>query len=103
MMNVLKTPTQALPNLEIFATIVESLAAVNKNIIAVTSDSRGSGKLGTFGQNFQFGKGSVIREGSDMTFIGTGETVLPAFEAAEKLAAEHGIQSKVISMHTIKP
>ncbi|PWK27535.1 transketolase [Arcicella aurantiaca] len=52
---------------------------------------------------FQLGKGRVIREGSDLTFIGTGETVLPAFEAAEKLASEHGIQAKVVSMHTIKP
>jgi transketolase len=54
-------------------------------------------------QNFQLGKGRIIREGSDLTFIGTGETVLPAFEAAEKLANEHGIQAKVVSMHTIKP
>jgi transketolase len=52
---------------------------------------------------FQLGKGRVIREGSDLTFIGTGETVLPAFEAAKKLAIEHGIQAKVVSMHTIKP
>ncbi len=54
-------------------------------------------------QNFQFGKGRTIRQGSDLTFIGTGETVLPAFEAAEKLAKEHNIQAKVVSMHTIKP
>ncbi|MES2520515.1 MAG: transketolase C-terminal domain-containing protein [Bacteroidota bacterium] len=53
--------------------------------------------------SFKFGKGRIVREGSDMTFIGTGETVLPAFEAAEKLASEHGIQAKVVSMHTIKP
>ena len=52
---------------------------------------------------FQLGKGRLIREGNDLTFIGTGETVLPAFEAAEKLATEHGIQAKVVSMHTIKP
>jgi transketolase len=54
-------------------------------------------------QSFQLGKGRIIRTGKDLTFIGTGETVLPAFEAAEKLAAEHGIQAKVVSMHTIKP
>ena len=53
--------------------------------------------------SFKFGKGRIVREGSDLTFIGTGETVLPAFEAAEKLASEHGIQAKVVSMHTIKP
>jgi transketolase len=54
-------------------------------------------------QNFQLGKGRIVREGSDLTFIGTGESVLQAFEAAEKLASEHGIQAKVVSMHTIKP
>lgn len=244
MMNDTKIPMQGLANLEVFAATLESLAAVDRNIVAVTSDSRGSGKLTPFGQkfpkqiievgiaeqnlvgvaaglasagkkifavspacfltaraleqikndvaysdnavvlvgisagvsygalgtthhslhdyavlrainnliivapadnfeteqairqattlnkpiylrfgkkampkdilknkngelaqnqSFQFGKGRVVREGSDMTFIGTGETVLPAFEAAEKLAAEHGIQAKVVSMHTIKP
>jgi transketolase len=53
--------------------------------------------------SFQLGKGRTIRKGQDLTFIATGETVLPAFEAAEKLASEHGIQAKVVSMHTIKP
>jgi transketolase len=53
--------------------------------------------------HFNIGKGRIIREGKDLTFIATGETVLPAFEAAEKLADEHGIQAKVVSMHTIKP
>jgi transketolase len=53
--------------------------------------------------SFQLGKGRIIRKGQDLTFIATGETVLPAFEAAEKLASEHGIQAKVVSMHTIKP
>ncbi|AFK01752.1 Transketolase domain-containing protein [Emticicia oligotrophica DSM 17448] len=52
---------------------------------------------------FSFGKGRVVREGSDLTFIATGETVLPAFEAAEKLAKENGIEATVVSMHTIKP
>jgi transketolase len=52
---------------------------------------------------FQLGRGRVVREGTDLTFIGTGETVLPAFEAAEKLSTEHGIEAKVVSMHTIKP
>jgi transketolase len=250
MMNNIKMPMQGLANLEVFAATLESLAAVDKNIVAVTSDSRGSGKLTPFGQKFpkqivevgiaeqnlvgvaaglasagktvfavspacfltaraleqikndvaysnnavvlvgisagvsygalgtthhslhdyavlrainnlivvapadnfeteqailqaaalkkpiylrfgkkampsdlvtgrlvegklvngertnnqfQLGKGRIIREGSDLTFIGTGETVLPAFEAAEKLANEHGIQAKVVSMHTIKP
>ena len=53
--------------------------------------------------SFTIGKGRIVREGSDLTFIATGEGVWPAFNAAENLAVEHGIQAKVISMHTVKP
>ncbi len=53
-------------------------------------------------QDFRLGKASVIREGSDITFIATGETVAPAWEAAE-LLQQRGISASVISMHTIKP
>jgi transketolase len=52
---------------------------------------------------FQFGKGRVIRQGTDLTFIATGEGVLPAFKAAEKLSKENNIECCVVSMHTIKP
>lgn len=52
--------------------------------------------------DFQLGKGRIIKEGRDMVFIATGETVLPSLQAAEKLA-EKKIQSTVISMHTVKP
>lgn len=53
--------------------------------------------------SFLFGKGRIIRHGSDLTFIATGEGVLPAFEAAEKLSKENDIEATVVSMHTIKP
>jgi len=39
-------------NLEIFSETLQRLAAGDKDIIAVTSDSRGSGKLVPFGQKF---------------------------------------------------
>jgi transketolase len=52
---------------------------------------------------FTFGKGRVIKTGNDLTLIGTGETVQPALEAAEKLSKEYGIEATVVSMHTIKP
>jgi len=38
------------PNLEAFADTLTSLAKADRNVLAVTSDSRGSGKLGPFGQ-----------------------------------------------------
>lgn len=40
------------PNLEIFSETLQQLAANDRNIIVVTSDSRGSGKLVPFGQKF---------------------------------------------------
>lgn len=39
-------------NQEIFSETMEQMAAADRNIIAVTSDSRGSGKLVPFGQKF---------------------------------------------------
>lgn len=39
-------------NLDIFSDTLQRLAATDKNIIAVTSDSRGSGKLVPFGNKF---------------------------------------------------
>lgn len=38
------------PNLEAFAEALTTLARGNRNVLAVTSDSRGSGKLGPYGQ-----------------------------------------------------
>jgi transketolase len=51
---------------------------------------------------FAVGKALTVREGSDLTFIATGEPVYRAVLAAELLAAE-GISCRVISMHTVKP
>jgi transketolase len=51
---------------------------------------------------FALGKASLIREGGDLSFLACGETVAPAFEAAELLAQE-GMQCRVLSLHTIKP
>ena len=43
---------QGIPNLEIFSATLQDLAALDRDIVAVTSDSRGSGKLVSFGQRF---------------------------------------------------
>ena len=51
---------------------------------------------------FELGKASLVREGTDLSFLACGETVAPAFEAAELLTKE-GIQCRVLSLHTIKP
>jgi transketolase len=51
---------------------------------------------------FELGKAALIREGGDLSFLACGETVGPAYEAAELLAKE-SIQCRVLSVHTIKP
>lgn len=51
---------------------------------------------------FEIGKAVIVQEGSDITIIGTGETVRVALDAAKALA-ESGVYARVINMHTIKP
>lgn len=52
--------------------------------------------------SFELGKAIVLREGADVAFIATGETVVHALLAAGQLA-EEGVQARVISMPTVKP
>ncbi|MCT4661463.1 MAG: transketolase family protein [Tissierellales bacterium] len=51
---------------------------------------------------FEIGKGVVIEEGTDVTFVATGIMVAMALEARETLAKE-GISARVVNIHTIKP
>ena len=51
---------------------------------------------------FEIGKGTVVREGRDVTIVATGICVDSALGAAEKLAVD-GIEAEVISICTIKP
>jgi transketolase len=54
--------------------------------------------------NYQFriGKACIVREGKDVTLIGSGMMTSQCMEAA-KILAHDGIESKVINMSTIKP
>lgn len=51
---------------------------------------------------FEIGKGTVVKEGSDLTIVATGVCVGSALEAAEMLAAD-GVNAEVINICTIKP
>jgi transketolase len=53
-------------------------------------------------EEFELGKASLVRQGTALTFIASGETVAPASDAAELLAKD-GVECRVLSMHTIKP
>lgn len=54
------------------------------------------------GTEFEVGKSIVIRDGKDVAFIATGETVYHALTAAVAIE-KRGLTCRVISMHTVKP
>ena len=51
---------------------------------------------------FEIGKGTIVKEGKDVTIVATGVCVDSAVKAAEMLAAE-GVDAEVINICTIKP
>ncbi len=52
---------------------------------------------------FQIGKGIIMRAGSrEVCLLGTGN-VMPVVLEAANLLATHGIETQVVSMHTVKP
>ncbi|HOO78378.1 MAG TPA: transketolase C-terminal domain-containing protein [bacterium] len=52
--------------------------------------------------DFQVGRGVVLREGTDVALLGTGEIVRDVLTAAELLERE-GVSARVINIHTLKP
>jgi transketolase len=80
---------------------VKAAAASNKPIF-LKFGKKNMPHLPRIEKKFEIGKASTICEGSDVAFIACGETVAPAYEAAQKLS-EQGISCEVISMHTINP
>lgn len=57
-----------------------------------------------YGQDYQFeiGKGVTLREGTDVTLIGTGNILKDVLAAADQLRQD-GIHARVVNLHTIKP
>jgi pyruvate dehydrogenase E1 component beta subunit len=49
------------------------------------------------------GECRVVREGADVTIIAWGAHVRTASEAAERLAADHGVEAEVIDVRTLSP
>ncbi|MFB0919334.1 MAG: transketolase C-terminal domain-containing protein [Oscillospiraceae bacterium] len=52
---------------------------------------------------FEFGKGVLMNDGSDLTVIANGCCVFQAVQAARILESDYGIHARVINLHTIKP
>lgn len=51
---------------------------------------------------FKIGKGVTLKDGKDITLIGTGSILKDILDAANKLQQE-GITARVINIHTLKP
>ena len=51
---------------------------------------------------FEIGKANVLREGSDITLIGTGLMATASLEAAQALERD-GVSARVLDLHTLKP
>lgn len=54
------------------------------------------------GYTFRFGKGTVLREGTDVTILGSGGPLFNCLKAAD-LLVEEGIRAEVINIATLKP
>ena len=52
--------------------------------------------------SFEIGKGVTVREGKDITLIGTGSILQDVLDVAE-LLQKGGVSARVINIHTIKP
>ena len=59
-------------------------------------------KIHNENQSFKIGKGIKVKEGKDLVFIATGETVQRAYQAIEILEKDN-FKCTLLSMHTIKP
>jgi len=60
-------------------------------------------KISPENYDFQIGKAVQLREGKDLTIIGTGTILINALEVADKLKKEKGLETRVMNFHTIKP
>jgi len=52
---------------------------------------------------FKVGRAETYRYGDDVTILGAGPLLYEALLAAEMLSHDHGIECRVVNMHTIKP
>jgi transketolase len=87
-------------NLETAETI--RAAAAMEHPVYIRLGKRPVQHLHSPGTRFTVGRALIVRAGTDVAFVATGETVYPALMAAKELDNE-GVSCRVISMHTVKP
>jgi transketolase len=66
-------------------------------------DRSSAGSTGRPGDRFELGRARRLREGTALTLIVTGGLLGAARSAAERLSADHGIECRLLSMHTVQP
>lgn len=100
---------RAMPNMRVVAPcdnyelsqVMKSMLDYNGPVyFRVTKQS--VGRIIPEGVKFEWGKGIVLQEGSDITLVGTGLASQWAYEAAGQLANE-GIHARMIHMPCLKP
>ncbi len=52
---------------------------------------------------FKIGVARLVRQGGDLTIAATGGILEVALQAAEELAGLHGVEVRILSMHTARP
>lgn len=82
---------------KIFPQILEAPGPVYIRLLRRSAD-----KVFDESQEFTLGKGTMMKEGKDVTILCSGILVAEACEAAKSLQAM-GIDAEVINIHTIKP
>lgn len=55
------------------------------------------------GEEFELGRGKILRDGGDVTLVAAGAIMVPEALAAADLLGAQGVGAAVIDMHTIKP
>lgn len=63
---------------------------------------KGEPTIHAFDPEFQIGRGITVRDGSTVAILSVGNMLEPALRCAEQLH-HHGVSTKVVSLHTIKP
>lgn len=100
---------RALPGIEVCApgTAYEAGAAVDALLARpgpayLRLERAAAGFVDDDTNRFEFGKARRLREGSDVTLVGSGGVVAEVVAAADLLRGE-GIACRVLSLHTLKP
>jgi transketolase len=100
---------RTIPNMHIFAPAdpVETawatkMAIVLKKPTYLRLGKRGEPVLYAKAPDLKFGKGSILKTGSDFAIISTGNIVYNSLLSAQ-LLEKRGLKGTVVSMHTLKP